>query len=235
MNTATAEGRHSERARPTVSIGGLLFLVGPLLWAVLVLFHPNPTEASPYVGIKDVVDRWLVVHVGQLILAPFVFLAVWRLLDGLHSVAAMVSRGALVVWAVFFSAYDTVQGIATGLLVRYANGLAGEEQSAVAGALEYLVSDSQLGGNISVLALLGQGSWVVVAIAAAVALHKAGAGRAVVAATCLSVLFAIHTAPAAAGMLALVVAGLLRERQRAKSASGSPGVAPTGDAPVRAG
>ena len=233
MNTATAETRHDGKARPKVSIGGLLFLAGPLLWALLVLFHPNPTDASPYEGIKDVVDRWLIVHVGQLILAPFVFLAVWRLLDGLHSVAAMVSRAALVVWAVFFSAYDTVQGVATGLLIRYANGLAGEEQTAVAGALEYLVNDSQLGGNISVLALLGQGSWIVVAIAAAVALHKAGAGRAVVAATCLSVLFAIHTAPAAGGMIALFLAGLLRERQRTKSASGAPSVGATGGAHAR--
>jgi hypothetical protein len=199
-----------------VSIGGLLFFAGPLLWAILVLFHPNPSEASPFEGINDVVDRWLIIHVGQLLLAPLVFLAVWRLLDGLHSTAATISRAALVVWAVFFSAYDTVQGVATGLLARYGDSVAGEEQAAVAGALEYLVNDSQLGGNFSVLAALGQGSWLVVAMAAAVALHKAGAGRAVVAATCLSVLFAIHTAPAAGGMLALFLAGLLRERQRAK-------------------
>jgi hypothetical protein len=216
MNTATAETGRYDRARTELSLRSLLFLVGPLLWAILALFHPNPTDASPYEGIKDVVDRWLVVHVGQLVLAPLVFLAVWRLLADLHSVAATVSRAALVVWAVFFSAYDTVQGIATGLLVRYTSGLAGEEQTAVAGAIKYLVDDSQLGGNISVLMLLGQGSWLVVAIAAAVALHKAAGGRAVVALTCLSVLFAVHTAPAAAGMIALFFAGLLRERQRAR-------------------
>src|SRR5918999_2201643 len=135
MTSATAEARPDRKARPSVSIGGLLFFAGPLLWAILVLFHPNPSEASPYEGINDVVGRWLIVHVGQLILAPLVFLAVWRLLDGLHSTAATISRAALVVWAVFFSAYDTVQGVATGLLVRYADGVAGEEQAAVAGAL----------------------------------------------------------------------------------------------------
>jgi hypothetical protein len=230
MSTATAETQADRKARSAMTIGGLLYFVGPLLWAVLVLFHPNPTETSPFEGIRDVVDRWLVIHVGQLILAPFVFLAVWRLLDGLHSTAATVSRCALVVWAVFFSAYDTVQGIATGLLIRHANGLAGEEQAAVAGALEYLVNDSQLGGNISVLALLGQGSWIVVAIAAAVALHKAGAGKAVVIATCLSVLVAIHIAPAAGGMLALFLAGVLRERQRTTSAWGAPSAGAPGGA-----
>ena len=216
MNTATAETGQYDRARTELSLRSLLFLVGPLLWAILILFHPNPTDPSPYEGIKDVVDRWLVVHVGQLVLAPLVFLAVWRLLADLHSVAATVSRAALVVWAVWFTAYDSVQGIATGLLVRYTSGLGDEEQTAVAGALKYLVEDSQLGGNISVLMLFGQGSWLVVAIAAAVALHKAGAGRAIVVLTCLSVLVAMHTAPAAGGMLALFFAGVLRERQRAR-------------------
>lgn len=220
MNSATA----ATRAGSTMGIGRAFIYVGPLLWALLVLFHPNPTETSPFEGIHDVVDRWLIIHIGQLVLAPLVFLAVWRLLDGLRSKAAMVSRAALVVWAVFFSAYDTVQGIATGLLIRYANGLAGEEQAAVAGALDYLVNDSQLGGNISVLALFGQGSWIVVAIAAAVALHKAGAGKAVVALTCLSVLVAVHTAPAAAGFFALFFAGVLHERQKVAS----PELSPTG-------
>jgi hypothetical protein len=215
MNTAAADTGLYERPQTALSVKSLLYFAGPLLWAILIVFHPNPTDPSPYEGIKDVVDRWLVVHVGQLVLAPLVFLAVWRLLADVRSVAATVSRAALVVWAVFFSAYDSVQGIATGLFVRYGSGQGGEEQTALAGALEYLVNGSQLGGNISVLMLFGQGSWLVVAIAAAVALHKTGAGKAIVFLTCLSVIFAMHTAPAAAGMLALFAAGLLRERQMA--------------------
>jgi hypothetical protein len=218
-----------------MSIGRLLIFAAPLLWAVLVLFHPNPGDASPYEGIKDVVDRWLFVHVGQLILTPFLFLAVWRLLDGLSSTAATVSRAALVVWTVFFSAYDTVQGIATGVLIRHANGLAGEEQAAVAGAIDFMVNDSQLAGNVSVVWVVATVAWAVVAIGAAVALHKAGAGKAIVAAACLSTVFAVHVAPAAIGLLALVVAGVIRERQRTKSALGTPALAATGGAPRRVG
>ena len=90
---------------------------------MLILFHPMPGGDNALDGIDDVVDRWLIVHVGQLILTPLLFLAVWRLLDGLSSAAATISRCALVVWTVFFSAYDAVQGIATGLLVRHADGV----------------------------------------------------------------------------------------------------------------
>ena len=197
----------------------LLALAGPLLWAALVLFHPMPGEGGPYEGVKDDVDRWLVVHVGQLVLTPILFFAVWRLLDGLTSLAATMSRCALVVWTVFFSAYDSIQGIATGVLIRYANGLAGEEQAAVAGSLDFLVEDSLLAGNYSALGLIAGGGWLAVAIAAAVALHQAGSGKAVVAAAALSTVFAAHIAPAAIGLLALFVAVLLRERAKADSAA----------------
>lgn len=212
------------RALSGTSIGRYPVYAGPLLWAVLIVFHPNPGGDSPYEGITDVVNRWLVVHVGQLILTPFLFLAVWRLLDGLSSAAATISRAALVVWTVFFSAYDTTQGIATGILTRWANDLAGAEQAAVARAIEFVVEDSQLAGNISAIALVAGASWLIVAIAAAVALHKAGAGKAVVVAACLSVVVAAHSAPAAIGFVALFLAGVLRERQRTTSAVGAPAV-----------
>ena len=110
-------------------------------------------------------------------MTPFLFLAVWRLLDGLTSGAARISRASLVVWTVFFSAYDSIQGVATGILTRWANDRAAEEQAAVARAIEFVVEDSQLAGNISAIGLVAGASWLTVAIAAAVALHQAGAGR----------------------------------------------------------
>ena len=157
-------------------------------------------------------------------MTPFLFLAVWRLLDGLSSAAATISRAALVVWTVFFSAYDSIQGIATGILTRWANGLAGAEQAVIARAMEFVVEDSQLAGNISAIGLVAGAAWLIVAIGAAVALHKAGAGKAVVVAASLSVVVAAHSAPAAIGFVALFLAGVLRERQRTNSAMGAPAV-----------
>ena len=121
------------RALAETSVDRYLVYAGPLLWAALIVFHPNPGGDSPYAGIRDDVDRWLFVHVGQLILTPFLFLAVWRLLDDLSSAPARVSRAALVVWTVFFSAYDSIQGIATGILTRWANDLAGESRPPLRG------------------------------------------------------------------------------------------------------
>jgi hypothetical protein len=202
----------SSSVRLTASF--LVVLAIPLAWAVLLLFHPNP-EGEPFQGVRDVVDRWLVVHVGQLVLTPFLVLVVWRLLDGFEWRAAKLSRGAAVVWAVFFTAYDSIQGIATGLLIRFADrDLSGEEQAGLASALDYLVSDSRLAGNISAIGLIGNVAWVTVAIGSAVCLHRACTGKWAVIAACGSVLFVMHTAPAAIGLVAFAIAAGLRERQR---------------------
>jgi hypothetical protein len=213
----------------------VLFVAGPLLWAVLILFHPMPEGDGALDGINDVVDRWLLVHVGQLILTPLLFLAVWQLLDGLTSTAAKVSRCALVVWTVFFSAYDAVQGIATGVLVRHTNSLPAAEQDAIAGALDYLVQDSRLAGDISALQMVTGAAWLTVAIAAAVALHQANAGRAVVVCACVSTVFSAHVTPAAIGLLALFIACVLRQRQQAEQRHATAASAATAHAQATGG
>ena len=204
-------------------LGGrrILLVAGPALWAVLVLFHPLP-EGDPYAGVSPVVNRWLAVHVGQLILTPLLVFAVWKLLDGLTSFAATASRWGLIVWATFFSAYDSVQGIATGVLAQRANELAGDGRAGFAAAVDYLVEDSALAGNVSFLAVVAGAAWTICAIAGAVALHRAGAGRATVAATSASIIFAAHTTPAAIGLVALVVGCVLRARQRAEGSAAAP-------------
>jgi hypothetical protein len=175
--------------------------------------HPSSggvgDEPPPYEGIADDANKWIFVHFSQLVLTPLLALGVWMLLDGIQSVAAMVARAFLVVWMVFFSAFDAIAGIAVGVLTRYANNLAGEERQAVVGAIDFLFQESRLAGgdNYSVLGILGQFSWVVLVLAALVALWRAGVSRLIVGATFLSLLFAAHAGyPAAVGLVALFVA-----------------------------
>jgi hypothetical protein len=78
-----------------------------------------------------------------------------------------------------------------------------------------------LAGDISVLAMIAGGAWLTVAIAAAVALHHARAGRTVIVLACVSTVFTMHVAPAAIGLLALTAAVAIRERQRSPQPAGS--------------
>ena len=214
--TDTAPATAGVGSRRTTSVfrgAPFVLLAAPLLWLVPALLHP---VGDPDAGIADETDRWLFVHIAQLLLAPFLGALVWMLLVGLESLAARVARAALVLWLVFFSAFDAIAGIATGVLSRHANSLAGEEREGVANAIDFLFDDSQLvGGGFSVLGNLGHGSWMVVAIAGAVALHDARAPRAAVIAMSLSVLFAAHSGIGAAiGLLSLFVAARLIFRWR---------------------
>jgi hypothetical protein len=186
-----------------------VLLAAPLLWVVIAFVHP---AAEPYEGIAGDANRWIFVHVAQLVLTPFLAMGVWMLLLGIESVAATFTRVALAFWMVFFSAFDAIAGIATGVLTRHANSLTGQDRDGVVAAIEFLWGDSQLAkGGFSVLAILGQGTWIVVAIAATLTLYHARARRAVVVVTLISVLFAAHAGfPAAVGLVALFVAELLR-------------------------
>jgi hypothetical protein len=197
----------------------LVVLAAPLLWVVIAILHPGGVgdEPAPYEGIADEANKWIFVHFSQLVLTPLIAVGVWMMLDGIQSVAATVARGFLIIWTVFFSAFDAIAGIAVGVLTRHANALAGEERDAVVGAIDFLFQDSQLAGgnNFSVLGNLGQFSWVILVIAATVALWRAGASRLVVGATVLTVLFATHAGyMAAVGLIALFVAELLTFRAR---------------------
>jgi hypothetical protein len=186
------------------------------------LIHPN--EAGDlFEGIADQANKWIFVHVAQLVLTPFIAAGVWMLLGGVQSVAAQVARAVLVVWMVFFSAFDAVAGIAAGVLTRYANSLAGQERETVGRAIDFLFHDSQLaGGEFSVLGNIGHGAWVVLAIAAAVALWRARLSRVVVWATLVSVVFATHSGiGAAVGLVALLVAELLRFLSRSGETASS--------------
>jgi hypothetical protein len=205
----------SPRLRPLEFVA----LAGPLLWVVLAFLHPGGVgnEPPPYEGIADDANKWIFVHFGQLVLTPLIAVGVWMLLDGTQSIAATIARASLVVWMVFFSAFDAIAGIAVGVLTRYANSLEGEEREAVIGAIDFLFQDSKFAGgnNFSLLGDLGQFSWVVLVLAATVALWRAGASRLIVGATLLSFLFATHAGyMAAVGMIALFVAELLVFRAR---------------------
>jgi hypothetical protein len=220
----------TQRLRPL----HLVLLAAPLAWVVPAVLHPL---GEPYAGIAEETDTWIAVHVAQLVLAPLLAWGVWMLLAGIGSIAASVARTALVLWLVFFSAFDAVAGIATGVLSRHANSLAGDEREGVIRAVDFLFDDSKLaGGGFSILGNLGHLSWVVVAVAAGFALYRAGARRAVVAATFVSLLFASHAGiGAAVGLIALFVAELLsfrlgpeqRSERRTRGSELEPGEAQT--------
>ncbi len=133
----------------------------------------------------------MTVHVGAAVLFPAMAAVVWSLLRGLDGRAAGVARGALLVFAVFYTTWEALTGIATGLLAS-AGDVEGVER----------ITEHWLSGEPGVLNAVGALAWTVAIAAAVLALRAAGAPRGALIALGAGALMVMHVPPI--GPVALV-------------------------------
>jgi hypothetical protein len=189
----------------------LAFLIGvPLLWGILLLFHPGGEGEEIYLDSQDNVTSLLVVHIGMMLFIPLMAVAVLLLLRGVEGTAARVSRIALVPFVVFYTAWETLQGIGVGILVNELKGLPQADQA----LREVLVQDFAehvLIGPFGVFGSIGSMGLIVAAIAAGVALYRhAGAPVSVPVLLAISgLLITVHPPPYGPTGLALFILAVL--------------------------
>jgi hypothetical protein len=189
------------------SSGEVAFLIGvPLLWGAL-LFHPTGDEYYPTV--KDHVTRWQVVHIGTMMFVPLMAGVVFVLLRDMRGRLAKVSRLALLPFALFYTAWEVLVGIGTGLLVADVNALPAAERATGVHLIDEYV-DSQLN---AVFSAIGSAAWVVAIAAASIALYRQARGRRSALTVLLLLLsaplIAIHVTPFGPVGLALFIAAVL--------------------------
>lgn len=190
--------------RPRVSRSEAAFIIGvALAWAVLLLFHPSGDPDAIYLSLQDQVTAWLVVHIGMMLFIPLMAGGIYLLLRGVEGIAARVSRIALVPFVVFFSAWETLQGTANGILVNELNGLPEQERAAGARLIQDF-AENPLVRDLGVFASIGSVSILIAMIATGIALRRhAGAPLAVpILLGLFGVLIGAHTPPF--GPIALV-------------------------------
>ena len=211
--TTPATGQARAFSPPEVA-----FLIGvPLLWGVLLLFHPGGSGEEIYVDARDKVTAFMVVHVGMMLFIPLMAVVVLLLLRGVKGTGAWVSRLALVAFVVFYSAWEVAQGIAVGILVENVNGLPQAERVLGADLIQQF-AENVLVGPFGVFGSIGSLGLITATIAAGVALRqRAGASLAVAALLGLSgFLITAHPPPyGPTGLALFIVAVLLFLRSRA--------------------
>ena len=151
-----------------------------IAWVVVALIHPTSLT-------DDDIPTWMVVHIAQLVFAPIVALGILALLKGIEGPAATVARVAAAMWAAWFGAFDSMAGIATGLL-------AGGDS---ADSALYLFQHDLVDG----LGWLAPAIWLVAAIGTGLALKRAGANTITYAPSRGTVLIFTHAGVPAAGIL----------------------------------
>jgi hypothetical protein len=214
-------------ARPrSFSQREVAFLIGvPLLWGILLLFHPVGDEF--YATISDALTRFLTVHVGTMLFIPLMAGVMLLLLRDVEGTAAWVARIAVAVFAVVYLVFEALVGIGAGLLVDNIDAVPASERAD-------LVEDYIESSLIRVFEIVGSAGWLVAALAAAVALSRRADGSRSVAVILLLVLSAVpitfHVTPFGPVGLAMFIGAILlvvRERSGAREARplGEPGLA----------
>lgn len=206
------QGGAFQRADPTwrlpVQFRRVLLLLPPLLLAGLEIIHPQPDETVQ--ALMDVSTWFAGFHVIQLALTGLVALSVLLLADSFGRANAWVTRIGVGVFLVFFSAYDAVAGIATGLAMRSARDLSAVQQEGVFD----VVKDWPALGPPFALSIIGTLGWVAAVGALALAARRQGAPRREWIFIGLAALFLMGGHPFPQGTLAFgcfFVAALLNE------------------------
>jgi hypothetical protein len=203
---------------PTTRRRAVIFS-GVIGYAILGLVHPR---SDPEVG--DSAAFFIGLHVFQPVLIVLLAWGLWLLVDDLPGRAAAIVRIAVFPFAIVYTMFDTLAGIAVGLIAREGGNLPVADQAAAARLLENL--DTLVVVAIAMAALL---TWLVAVLAAAVAVRTIaplyvslliGIGGAVFAAG-----HPFPTGPIGMGLM-LVGIGLLEFRYRRAPASKKVGAVP---------
>jgi hypothetical protein len=185
-----------------------LLLLPPLLLAGLEIWHPQP-EANAQ-AVMDASTWFAAFHVIQLALIGLVAVSVLLLADSFRYASAWAMRLGIGTFLVFFSAYDAVAGIGTGLAMRSARDLPAPQQEAIFD----VVKDWPGFGAPFALAIVGTAGWLVAVGSLALAARRQGAPRAVWILLALAAVFLMAGHPFPGGTLAfgsLFVAALIHE------------------------
>lgn len=192
----------------------LLLIAPPLVLAGFTVLHPNPDHNAQ--ALMDASTWFMAFHMIQLALVGLVVASVFLLADRFGRASAWPTCLGLGTFLVFFSAYDTLAGIGTGLAMRGTRGLPESQQDAV---FELVESWPAAEPWVFWLSIVGTGGWVLALGYLAVATRAAGASRSQWVFLGLAAFFLLLGHPAPFGTLAfgsLFVAALMHEVQASR-------------------
>jgi hypothetical protein len=192
----------------------LLLLGPPLALAGFTILHPQPDEHTQ--ALMDASTWFMAYHMVQLPLIGLVAISVLLLADEFGRASAWPICLGMGTFLVFFSAYDTLAGIGTGLAMRGTRGLSESQQDTV---FDLVKTWPAADPWVFWLSIVGTGGWVLALGYLTVTTRAAGAPRAQWIFLGLAAFFLMLGHPAPFGTVAfgsLFIATLIHERQSSR-------------------
>jgi uncharacterized membrane protein len=150
----------------------VLLLAPPLAFAAFEGIHPRPEVNAQ--AVMEIATWFAAFHAIQLVLIGLVAVSVAILADELGAARAWSTRLGMGVFLIFFSAYDAVAGIATGLAMRSARDLPAAQQAAV---FETVKDWPGFDPSVFALNIVGTLGWVFALIGIALIARRGGVAR----------------------------------------------------------
>lgn len=148
-----------------------LVLVGtPVALAAVALVHPHAGEHA-YGNVRPVADAWFRVHLLLLALYGSLGVGLYLLLVRYRGRVATIGRVGVAVYLVTHTAYESVVGIGTGVVLRGARGSVVDDSAGVEAAVSAIFGSP----TVVALALVGAVGCLVAVVAIAVLSRRAGA------------------------------------------------------------
>jgi hypothetical protein len=192
----------------------LLLIAPPLVLAGFTVLHPQPDENTQ--ALLDASTWFMAYHMIQLPLIGLVAISVFLLADEFGRASACPISLGMGTFLVFFSAYDTLAGVGTGLAMRGTRGLPESQQDAV---FEIVKTWPAVEPWVFWLSIIGSVGWILALGYLTVTARAAGAQRLEWILIGLAGFFLLLGHPAPFGTIAfgsLFTAALIHERQSSR-------------------
>ena len=169
---------------------------------MLGLIHPMQDpgpgdDASVFVGL----------HIAQLFLIGGMAFSIWLLVDGVQNRAATVARALIIPYAILYTAFDSIVGIATGTAIQKANELPAADQAATGRLIDSLQEADPAGYALYFATGL---SFLAAVLAVVVALRDRAAWQPLVLMILGALVFALaHPKPTGPIGMGLLLAGIV--------------------------